>query len=68
MNGIRFSNNDTVLFVEKYYEMKIFLFSSIHITEINEGDTKLTMNKHIREFRNTDRFLVQIIKEYFRTT
>ena len=30
MNGISRSNNNTVLFAEKYYEMKIFLFSSIH--------------------------------------
>jgi len=40
MNGISRSNNDTVLFAEKHYEMKIFLFSSKHKTEINEVHNK----------------------------
>jgi hypothetical protein len=63
MNGISRSNNETVLFVETYYGMKIFLFSCIHITAINEVDMKSTMNKHIREFRNIDYCSLQIVTE-----
>ena len=47
MNGIKSSNNDTGLFAEKHYEMKIFLFSSIPKTAIHEVHTKRTMNKHV---------------------
>jgi hypothetical protein len=64
MNGISSSNNDTVLFAEKRYEIKIFLLSSIYkIT--NEVHMKRTMNKHVSLLHNTNFFCRQIVMEGF---
>jgi hypothetical protein len=60
MNGISLSNNDMVLFAEKHYEMKIFLFSSIHKIEINEFHTKRTMNKDVSIIHNIDFFVAKL--------
>jgi hypothetical protein len=59
MNGIRLSNNDTVLFVEKHYEMKIFLFTSINKTAIHEVHMKRIKNKHISVIYNIDILIIK---------